>query len=91
MEILARYSPVPLNLFLVPVVPYEMRAIGVITDSYDMVMFRRFMVKTAARLARAQQLPGPGHRRQPGPGRQPDPAQPGRHQSGRGPCRSCGP
>jgi thiamine biosynthesis protein ThiI len=29
-----------------------MRAIGKISDSYDMVMFRRFMVKTAARLAR---------------------------------------
>ena len=50
-KILARFSPVPLKLFLVPVVPYEMRAIGNITDSYDMVMFRRFMVKTAARLA----------------------------------------
>ncbi|MEN8007608.1 MAG: tRNA uracil 4-sulfurtransferase ThiI [Candidatus Krumholzibacteriota bacterium] len=52
VEILARFSPVPLKLFLVPVVPYEMRAIGVISDSYDMVMFRRFMVKTAVRLAR---------------------------------------
>ena len=37
---------------MVPVVPYEMRAIGQIADSYDMVMFRRFMLKTAARLAR---------------------------------------
>jgi len=52
VQILARYSSVPLKLFLVPVVPYEMRAIGVISDSYDMVMFRRFMVKTAVRLAR---------------------------------------
>ncbi len=52
VEILGRYSPVPLRLFLVPVVPYEMRAIGVVTDNYDMVMFRRFMVKTAVRLAR---------------------------------------
>jgi len=50
--ILARYSPVPLNLWLVPVVPYEMRAVGVVPDSYDMVLFRRFMVRTAARLAR---------------------------------------
>lgn len=50
--ILARYSPVPLKLHLVPVVPYEMRAIGVVEDRYDMVMFRRFMVKTAVRLAR---------------------------------------
>ena len=50
--ILARYSPVPLVLHLVPVVPYEMRAIGVVEDRYDMVMFRRFMVKTAVRLAK---------------------------------------
>jgi thiamine biosynthesis protein ThiI len=50
--ILKRYSPVPLHLNLVPVVPYEMRSIGVVPDSYDMVMFRRFMVKTAAKLAR---------------------------------------
>jgi len=52
VEILGHFSPVPLKLFLVPVVPYEMRAIGEVSDSYDMVMFRRFMVKTAARLAR---------------------------------------
>jgi len=52
VRILARYSAVPLRLFLVPVVPYEMRSIGVIPDRYDMVMFRRFMVKTASRLAR---------------------------------------
>jgi thiamine biosynthesis protein ThiI len=50
--ILARYAPVPLRLFLVPVVPYEMRAMGEVSDSYDMVMFRRFMVKAAALLAR---------------------------------------
>ncbi len=50
--VLARYAPVPLKLHLVPVVPYEMRAIGVIEDRYDMVMFRRFMVKTAVRLAK---------------------------------------
>ncbi len=50
--ILARFSPVPLVLHLVPVVPYEMRAIGVVEDRYDMVMFRRFMVKTAVRLAK---------------------------------------
>jgi thiamine biosynthesis protein ThiI len=49
--ILTRYSPVALNLHLVPVVPYEMRSIGVIPDSYDMVMFRRFMIKTAVKLA----------------------------------------
>ncbi len=50
--VLARFSPVPLKLHLVPVVPYEMRAIGVVEDRYDMVMFRRFMIKTAVRLAR---------------------------------------
>ncbi len=51
-EILAEYSPVPLNLHLVPVVPFEMRSIGVVPDKYDMVMFRRFMFKCAARLAK---------------------------------------
>ncbi len=50
--ILARFSPVPLTLHMVPVVPYEMRAIGTVEDRYDMVMFRRFMVKTAVRLAK---------------------------------------
>jgi thiamine biosynthesis protein ThiI len=49
--VLARYSAAPLKLHLVPVVPYEMRAIGVVPDKYDMVMFRRFMVKTSARIA----------------------------------------
>jgi len=34
------------------VVPYEMRAMGNVPDSHDMVMFRRFMFKTAASLAR---------------------------------------
>jgi len=52
VKILARYASTPLKLFLVPVVPYEMRAIGNIPDSFDMVMFRRFMVKTTVRLAR---------------------------------------
>ena len=51
-NILAGYYPVPLVMHYVPVTPYEMRAIGVIPDRYDMVMFRRFMFKTAARLAR---------------------------------------
>lgn len=51
-EILARYASVPLNLHLVPVVPYEMRSIGVVPDKYDMVMFRRFMIKTAVRIAK---------------------------------------
>ncbi len=51
-ENLATYSPVPLNLHLVPVVPFEMRSIGVVPDKYDMVMFRRFMFKCANRLAK---------------------------------------
>ncbi|RKZ19528.1 tRNA 4-thiouridine(8) synthase ThiI [bacterium] len=54
VRILRRYSPGPLTLWLAPVVPYELRAIGNVTDNYDMLMFRRFMVKTAARQARRQ-------------------------------------
>ncbi|PID81989.1 tRNA 4-thiouridine(8) synthase ThiI [bacterium DOLZORAL124_64_63] len=53
-RILARFSPKPLNLHLVPVVPFEMRSIGVVPDSHDMVMFRRFMFMSAAKLARRQ-------------------------------------
>lgn len=52
VRLLARWMPMALHLYLVPVVPYELRAIGAIDDRYDMVMFRRFMVRTAARLAR---------------------------------------
>jgi len=52
VRILGRYAPFALTLWLVPVVPYELRAIGAIPDNHDMVMFRRFMVKTAERLAR---------------------------------------
>jgi len=52
VALLGRFAAVPLKLHLVPVVPYEMRSIGVVDDRYDMVMFRRFMVKCAARLAR---------------------------------------
>lgn len=51
VRILAGYFPRPLLLHLVPVVPYELRAMGAVPDSYDMVMFRRFMFKTAAKLA----------------------------------------
>jgi thiamine biosynthesis protein ThiI len=51
VRVLAGYSPVPLMLRLIPVVAYELRAIGQIEDRYDMVMFRRFMFKAAARLA----------------------------------------
>jgi thiamine biosynthesis protein ThiI len=49
--ILNEYSPVPLRLYLVPVFAYEARAIGNISSHYDMVLFRRFMIKTAERLA----------------------------------------
>jgi thiamine biosynthesis protein ThiI len=52
VRILARFAPVPLYLHLVPVVPYEMRAIGTVSDSYDMVLFRRFMIKTGVWFAR---------------------------------------
>jgi thiamine biosynthesis protein ThiI len=52
VRLLALWSPIPLHLHLVPVGPYETRAIGTISDRYDMVMFRRFMVRTAVRLAR---------------------------------------
>ena len=51
-RVLAGYYPVPLVLYHVPVVPFEMRSIGVVPDSYDMVMFRRFMFKTAHAMAR---------------------------------------
>jgi thiamine biosynthesis protein ThiI len=48
---LALYSPIPLTLYLVPVVPYELRAMSAIDDRHDMVMFRRYMVKVAAAIA----------------------------------------
>ncbi len=48
---LARWAAAPLAVHMVPVVPYEMRSVGVVEDSHDMVLFRRFMVKTAERLA----------------------------------------
>lgn len=51
VRLLARFSPSPLTLWLVPVVPYELRAIGTVPDNYDMVLFRRFMVRAAERLA----------------------------------------
>ncbi len=54
VQILARWSPTPLTLYLVPVVPYEMRAIDHVADSHDMVMFRRFMVRTAQVVARRE-------------------------------------
>jgi thiamine biosynthesis protein ThiI len=52
--VLARWSPVPLTLWMVPVVPYEMRAMEHVEDSHDMVMFRRFMVKTSHVIARRE-------------------------------------
>lgn len=54
VAILARWSPKPLTLHLVPVYPYESRAVGVVEDAYDMVLFRRYMVKTSARIARRE-------------------------------------
>jgi thiamine biosynthesis protein ThiI len=50
----ARWSPVPLSVHMVPVYPYEVRAVGAIDDSHDMVLFRRFMVKTAERFAKRE-------------------------------------
>lgn len=53
-RILATWSPVPLTLWMVPVVPYEERAMEHVTDSHDMIMFRRFMLKTSHVLARRE-------------------------------------
>ncbi len=53
-RILAEWSPVPLTMYLVPVVPYEIRAMDHVRDSHDMVMFRRFMFKTAHVVARRE-------------------------------------
>ncbi|MBT7310735.1 tRNA 4-thiouridine(8) synthase ThiI [bacterium] len=49
--VLAQYSPRPLRVRMVPVYPYEVRAIGNVEDKYDMLLFRRFIFKTASRLA----------------------------------------
>ncbi|MBC8422631.1 tRNA 4-thiouridine(8) synthase ThiI [bacterium] len=49
--LLAGWAPRPMALNLVPAFPYEARAVGHVEDAYDMVLFRRYMVKTAARLA----------------------------------------
>ena len=48
---LARWAAKPLTVRMVPVYPYEVRAVGVVDDSHDMVLFRRFMVKAAERMA----------------------------------------
>jgi thiamine biosynthesis protein ThiI len=53
-RILAAWSPVPLTVWMVPVVPYEMRALEHVDDSYDMVVFRRFMMKAATAIARRE-------------------------------------
>ncbi|MBD3220592.1 tRNA 4-thiouridine(8) synthase ThiI [bacterium] len=57
-RILATWSPVPLTLWMVPVVPYEERAMDHVDDSHDMIMFRRFMVKTGQVLARRESCMG---------------------------------
>ena len=49
---LARWAPRPLKLHMIPAVPYETRSIGTVDDAYDMLLFRRYMVLTAARMAR---------------------------------------
>jgi thiamine biosynthesis protein ThiI len=53
-RILARWSPTPLTLWMVPVVPYEARAMEHVPESHDMVMFRRFMMKAAHVVARRE-------------------------------------
>jgi thiamine biosynthesis protein ThiI len=53
-RILAAWSPVPLSLYMIPVVPFETRAIEHVNEAYDMVMFRRFMFKTAHVIARRE-------------------------------------
>lgn len=53
-RILAAWSPTPLTLWMVPVVPFEMRSMEHVPESHDMVMFRRFMFKTAQVLARRE-------------------------------------
>lgn len=50
--ILRGHAPTDLHLYLAPTYPYESRAIGVIAESHDMVLFRRYMLKVAERLAR---------------------------------------
>lgn len=50
-RVLAAWSPQPLTLWLVPVVPYETRAIEHVDDAHDMVMFRRYMLHCATAIA----------------------------------------
>ncbi len=52
VSVLRSYAPTPLHLYLVPAYPYETRAIGTIEERHDMVLFRRYMLKTAERLAK---------------------------------------
>lgn len=54
VAVLAGYAPQPLVLHLVPSYPYEARAVGAVEDAYDMVLFRRYMFKTAVRFARRE-------------------------------------
>ena len=53
-KILAQWANTPLTVYMVPVVPYEMRAMDHIDDPHDMVMFRRFMVKVSHAIARRE-------------------------------------
>lgn len=52
VAILRGYAPTALHLYLAPSYPYESRAIGAVDDPHDMVMFRRYMLRTAQRLAK---------------------------------------
>ena len=54
VNVLGRFSPSRLTLHLTPAFPYESRAIGTVDDPYDMLLFRRYMFKTAEKLARRQ-------------------------------------
>jgi len=53
-RILAAWSPTPLTMWMVPVVPFEMRAMEHVPESHDMVMFRRFMFRAGQALARRE-------------------------------------
>lgn len=50
--LLGGYALASPRLWLVPSYPYELRAIGRIDEPSDMVMFRRYMLKTAEAIAR---------------------------------------
>ena len=52
------------------------------------VLYRRMMMRVADAIADRLEATGAGHRREPGPGRQPDRRQPDRHRGGRAPRRA---